>query len=360
MPDAKRYAAIKYALALIETAYLFILLFAFCVFGFSDWLAQKVCAVIPLKYPAAAVFLAVICSFYAILNFPLHFYNSFAIERKFSLASQKFGSWLVDQIKAGVLAFIISVILLEAFYYVLATYTHTWWILISAFWIFISIVLAKLAPLVIIPLFFKYKKLKKPSLRERIVSLAGKMQVKIIDVFEIDFSRKTLKANAGFVGIGKTRRVVLADTLKDRYTDDEIEVILAHEFAHYRLGHLMKMVFLNSAFILLSFFVIYKTSVPVLGWFGYSSLADIAAMPVVFMYLIISGLITQPLQNYISRRLERNADALALEVTGLREAFISVMDKLASQNLSDRKPHPLIKFFFFDHPPIDERIKAAG
>lgn len=360
MSGAKKYAAIKYTLALVETAYLFVLLFVFCLSGSSGWLAQKIHAAIPAKHPAIAVFFAAIYGLYAILDFPLHFYGSFVIERKFSLSAQKFGSWLIDQIKAGVLAFVISLILLEAFYYILDTHAHIWWILISAFWIFVSIVLAKLTPLVIIPLFFRYKKLERQSLRERIVGLAERMQVKIIDVFEIDFSRKTLKANAGFVGVGKTRRVVLADTLKERYTDDEIEVILAHEFAHYRLGHLMKMIFLNSAFILLSFFVIYKTSVPVLGWFGYGSLADIAAMPVVFMYLVIFGLITQPFQNYVSRCFERDADALALKVTGLRDAFISLMNKLASQNLSDRTPHLVIKFFFFDHPPIDERIKSAG
>jgi len=212
---------------------------------------------------------------------------------------------------------------------------------------------------VIIPLFFKYKKLSDDTLRERILRLADKMKVRILDVFEIDFSKKTQKANAAFVGFGRTKRVILADTLRDKYSPDEIEVILAHEFAHYRLKHLLKLILVNSLATLLTFYFIFKTSNYFLALFGLSSLLDIAALPVIFLYWIVFGIVMQPLNNYISRRLERNADALALEATGLKGAFISTMNKLSEQNLADRKPYPLIKFFFFDHPPIDERIAMA-
>ena len=191
------------------------------------------------------------------------------------------------------------------------------------------------------------------------MNLANKMKVKILDVFEIDFSKKTLKANAAFVGIGKTKRVILADTLKDKYSDDEIEVILAHEFAHYKLKHLLKLIFINSLATILAFYFIFKTSDNVLGLFGLSSLSDIAALPVIIMYLVVFGIVMQPFQNYISRYLEKNADKMALSVTGLREAFVSMMEKLSNQNLADRNPHPIIKFFFFDHPPVDERINMA-
>ena len=183
--------------------------------------------------------------------------------------------------------------------------------------------------------------------------------VKILDVFEIDFSKKTLKANAAFVGIGNTRRVILGDTLKDKYSDDEIEVILAHEFAHYKLKHLLKLILINSLATILAFCVIFKTSGHVLKLFGLSSLSDIAALPAVIMYLVVFGIVMQPFQNYISRHLEKNADKMALSVTGLKGAFVSMMEKLSNQNLADRSPRPIIKFFFFDHPPVDERINMA-
>jgi len=293
---------------------------------------------------------------YYLLSFPLNFYASYVLERKFGLSKQKLGDWFLDQLKAAGLCYAISSILIAIFYYILKHYQFSWWWVISLIWIFFSLILARITPIVIIPLFFKYKKFSDEVIRERILGLADKMKVKILDVFQIDLSRKTLKANAAFVGMGKTRRVILADTLKDKYSAEEIEIILAHEFAHYKLKHLLKLVMVNSLTTILAFYFIFRTSEYILKLFGMSSLSDIAALPLIFLYLAVFGIITQPVSNYISRRLERNADALAIKVTGLEEAFISTMEKLSLQNLSDRNPHPLIKFFFFDHPPIDERI----
>jgi STE24 endopeptidase len=185
------------------------------------------------------------------------------------------------------------------------------------------------------------------------------MRIKITDVYNINLSKKTVKVNAGLIGWGKTRRVILADSLTRDYSIDEIEVILAHEFAHQKLAHLIKMVVVGMATAILCFYVIFISSGKVLRLFGFDSLLDIASLPVVFIYFILYGIIMQPLENFLSRQFERSADKLAIRATGLKEAFISTMDKFATQNLSDRRPHPFIKFFFFDHPPIDERINAA-
>jgi len=303
--------------------------------------------------------LVIFVGFY-VLDFPLNFYGSYNLEHKFSLSNQKLRSWCLDQLKVGVLSYAIGIILLGAFYVILKYNPNNWWLVLSGFWIFFSLVLAKLTPTLIIPLFFKYKKLSDEVLRERILKLAEKMQVKILDCFEIDFSKKTLKANAAFVGWGKSRRVILADTLKDKYTHDEIEVILAHEFAHYKLKHLVKLIFVNAAVTIGLFYLIYKTSGAALGLFGLGSLSDLASLPLVFIYFLLFGFITGPLEAAISRKMETNADLLALKITGSKEAFISMMNKLGDQNLADRKPHPIIKFFFFDHPPIDERIELAA
>jgi len=185
------------------------------------------------------------------------------------------------------------------------------------------------------------------------------MQIKVLEVFEINLSEKTTKSNAAFVGWGKTKRVILADTLQGKYSAEEVEVILAHEFAHYRFRHLWKLIFVNSMGVALVFYVLFRMSRYFLSIFGLASLRDTAALPLLIIYLVIFGIILQPLENYISRKLERNADIAALKITGLKGAFISLMDKLSSQNLADRNPHPLIKFFFFDHPPVDERIQLA-
>jgi len=153
--------------------------------------------------------------------------------------------------------------------------------------------------------------------------------------------------------------VLLADTLKDKYSHDEIEVILAHEFAHYRLGHILKLIIVNSLLTLGLFYLIFKTNAYTLAIFKLNSLTQLASLPLVFLYFMLFGIILAPLEALVSRLFEREADNLALKETGAKEAFISLMEKLAVQNLADRNPHPLIKFFFFTHPPIDERIKLA-
>lgn len=357
---AKRYSSLKYGLAIMETAYLLILLFFFLSSGLSKVLANIISKLVLNHYLIIPLYLLVSYIIYYILSFPLTLCHSFILEHKFSLSRQKISDWLKDQFKATIISYLIGVILLEVFYYILRHNPDIWWLIVGLFWIFFSLILAKLAPLLIIPLFFKYKKLSDERLRQKVINLAEKMKMKILDVFEIDFSKKTQKANAGFVGIGATRRIVLADTLKDKYSYDEIEVILAHEFAHYRLRHLLKLLLISSFFNLLSFYLIFKTSGYFLRAFGFLSLLDIAALPLIFIYLLLFGIAIQPLQNYISRIFERNADTLAIKSTGLKEAFISMIEKLACQNLADRTPHPIIKFFFFDHPTVDERISSAS
>lgn len=356
---AKHYSHIKYRVAIADTLYFLLLLILFQGLGLSLFLANSITRATRYYYLSIAVYLLIILIAYYILDFPFNLYRSFILEHKFNLSQQKIKNWFKDQLKEICLSLIIFIILGEAFYYILNRFATGWWIVISIFWIFFSVILTKLTPAWIIPLFFKYKKLSDNMLRERILSLAQKMKIKILDVFEIDFSKKTLKANAAFVGIGKTKRVILADTLKDKYTYDEIEVILAHEFAHYRLRHLLKLLLVNSTGIILSFYLIFKTSNYFLRLLGMDSLKTIAAFPIILIYITIFGIITVPLQNYLSRQFEKNADRMALKFTGLKTGFISMMDKLAIQNLADRNPSRLIKIFFFDHPPIDERIAIA-
>ena len=355
---AKSYSHRKYALSIIDLVYSLTLILIFLGSGFSLFLESLLKNINLPSFLLPALFLLIGGIFYYLLNLPLNFYATFSLEHKFHLTKQKARDWCRDQLKSAILGYAISLILVLSFYWVLRRFTQ-WWLVISIFWIFFSIVLAKLTPILIIPLFFKYKKLEDEPLRQRIFNLASKMRIKLLDVFEIDFSKKTLKANAAFTGMGKTKRVLLADTLKDKYTQDEIEVILAHEFAHYRLGHILKLIIVNSLVTLGLFYLIFRTSGIVLAIFKLDSLRQVASLPLVFLYFILFGIITQPLEAFISRLFEKEADNLALEVTGANKAFISLMEKLANQNLSDRNPHPLIKFFFFTHPPIDERIQTA-
>lgn len=359
LDKAKSYSNIRYAMAIVGIVYNFILVILFLRSGLSVNLVYFLEGHLPPPLVLPFYLLTVLLSYF-FLDFPVSFYGSFILEHKFSLSTQELKDWFLDQLKSGLVFYLVILILITSFYYILKISSDNWWLIVSFFWILFSVFFAKIMPVIIIPLFFKYKKLSDDSLRERIMKLAEKMKVKILDCFEIDFSKKTLKANAAFVGIGNTRRVILADTLKDKYSHDEIEVILAHEFAHYQRRHLLKLITINALSTLAVFFLIFKTSSGVLNFYGFSSLGQFASLPVVFLYFMIFSFIMQPLEAFISRCFEREADRIAIQTTGLKGAFVSMMNKLADQNLADRNPHPIIKFLFLDHPPIDERINSAS
>jgi STE24 endopeptidase len=359
LDDASKYSSLKYTFSILATIFQLIMLWVFLATGLSKGLALRLLKINSSDFFVVPLYLAIAGVIYYLIDFPLNFYQSFTLEHKFNLSNQKLKDWFKDQVLAGLLSYIFALILLGCFYYILRHFFKSWWLVISLFWILFSLVLTKITPILIIPLFFKYKKLQDESLKKRIMGLAEKMRIKILDCFEIDFSKKTLKANAAFTGWGSSRRVILADTLKDKYTHEEIEVIIAHEFAHYKMKHLFKSMAVNSLMIVAIFYFLYLTNDAILKVFKLSSLWDIAALPVVLIYFVILGTLMQPFENYISRRFEREADTAALKVTGNKEAFISMMEKLSSQNLADRNPHPVIKFFFFNHPPIQERIKMA-
>ena len=356
--QAKSYFRQKYALCAIDTLYTLVLLFVFLGSGMAVGLENLIRKVF-LAHFILPVYLLVIFLLYFACTFPLNFYRSFILEHKFCLSKQTLGDWWLDQLKSGVIAYVIMFLVIAALLQMVSALAGFWWIGISVFWVFFSFILARLAPVVIMPLFFKYTILADQTLKARIIGLAKKMQIGLLDVFQIDLSKKSLKANAALTGMGKTRRVILADTLKDKYNYDEIEVILAHEFAHYKLKHILKLLISNCIFTFLLFFIIFKSSGFALAVFNLNTLNQPAAIPLFFVYFILFSMIIQPLEALFSRRYERSADKLALETTRAPEAFISMMDKLAEQNLADRAPHPLIKFFFFDHPPVNERIQMA-
>ncbi|MDD2702896.1 MAG: M48 family metallopeptidase [Candidatus Omnitrophica bacterium] len=356
---AKKYCIIKYTLGIVHSLYGAVILFIFAFSGASLTLSAIFAEWIPNPYFLLAVYFLALSAAYYLFNFSFIFYRSFILEHQFSLSRQNIGDWFVDQVKGGGIFYFFTLAALEAFFYLLRNAPQAWWWLVSAVWIFLSLVLAKAAPVVIVPLFFKYKRMAEEPLRQRLLSLAARMGVPVCDVFEIDLSRKSLKANAAFAGLGKTRRIILSDTLKENFSPDEIEVILAHEFAHYRLGHIVKLLVINSFSIVFSFYVLFLVSGPLSVFFRLPSFTSVAVLPVLFLYWMAWGTAVTPFENALSRAFERSADRKALEATGLKDAFINTMEKFSRRNLSDRKPHPLIKLFFFDHPPVDERIAMA-
>jgi len=307
---------------------------------------------------ALGLYMIVFCVLYYLIDFPLHFYSSYLTERKFKLSNQNVFNWFRDDLKNNVLSFVLFMVFVGFLYLVLRNFKTTWWVWIACFWFIVTILVAKITPIILLPLFFKYSPVT-DKLRENIMALSKKCDIRIIDVYKIDFSKKTNKLNAAVIGIGNTRRVVLADNLIESFTDEEVEGVLCHEFGHHKLMHMWKIMLFGLLSTLISFYVLYLISYRVIGFFGGEAVYDVSVFPIFMLILFLVGFLTLPLQNWFSRKLEKEADIFALKTTRNKKAFVSLMEKLAKKNLADPNPPMLVKILFYTHPPVSERIKMA-
>ncbi len=356
---AKKYSQIKNVLFGIELVLTLLFLYIMATQGPSVWIRNFVEITSRNPWVQTAVYFLVFGAVYAAVTFTLDMYQGYSLEKKFSLSTQTFGGWLLDYSKKLLVGGTIFFILIEALYLFLRNFAATWWIWTAIFWIIFTIVLSRVAPVVILPLFFKVKPLSDDDLRTRLMSLAEKCGSKVNGVFEIDLSKKTVKANAALAGLGKTRRVLLGDTMLKEYTHDEIEAVLAHELGHHKKGHIMKLLVFGAAANFIGFYIA-SLVFNALSWrLNLRGVSDLAGFPFLLLIFFFFALVMMPVQNGLSRKFEREADRFALEITGNPGAFISMMGKLGDQNLADREPNRFIEIFLYDHPPIGKRLKAA-
>lgn len=310
-------------------------------------------------YASLTAYLFIIGALYYLISFPLNFYGSFILEKKFALSSRTVASWVRDEIKKCIISAVLILFLTGIIYFIARNTGAYWWMICAAFWVTFSVIFAKIFPVVIIPIFYKYKPLSDNSLRKRILSLAEKFRIKVLDVFEIDFSKNTKKSNAALTGMGGTKRVILADNLINEFTPEEVEVVMAHEMAHYKLGHIWKLLLFGAVSTFLLFFIMDRSLPYIASALGFSDIFDIALFPAICVIYIAYSFLSMPVNSAISCYFEREADTMALKMTGLKDSFISLMNKLADKNLSDRDPNRIVEIFFYDHPPIKKRIEMA-
>jgi STE24 endopeptidase len=306
-----------------------------------------------------AVYVILLGAIYQAGRLPLTFYGTFLLDRRFGLSSEPFARWLGDHLKAGALLLLLALGAIELMYWAIRT-TPAWWWLVSAaaFWIGLA-ALARITPTVLMPIFYRFTPLDRASLRSRLEFLSTRAGLPVMGVYVWGLGNRTRRANAALVGTGATRRILVSDTLLREYSDDEIEVILAHEMGHHahrdiRTGMLLEGAVLTVG-LALAAAVIHQ------GWgaMGLRGPGDIAGLPLV----VIAGgavvLITGPLLKAISRRNERRADEFALRLTGRPDAFISAMRRLGAQNLLEERPSWLVQRLFHTHPSLAERIDRA-
>lgn len=356
---AKRYSKTNQIISLIETVIFFGLILLILFSGLSKKIEAFAYDISSNHYAALLIFFTVIGIAEAVLSFPLSFYSEYYLEHKYNLSNQNLKTYFTEKLKGMAVGLILGIPLLISFYFLLRNFGDSWWIITGMLMIFVTVVLGRIAPTLIMPLFYKFRPIENEEIKDSIIALCKKAGVQIKGIFYFDMSKNTKKANAAFTGIGKSKRIILGDTLLNNFTKDEIEMVFSHEMGHYKKKHILKLMTLS---VVLTFGGLYFTSLlfkSSLEYFGFGEISEIAALPLLFLYLSIFGLITSPLSNILSRKFEWEADTFALETTGNKTAFISAMEKLAEQNLSDKSPNKIIEFLFHSHPSIEKRILFA-
>lgn len=294
------------------------------------------------------------------IDLPFSFYSGYVLEHRFGLSRQTFGSWMKDQAKALAIGAPVSIAALELIYFLLRIRPDTWWIYASAAFITFIVVMANLAPVLLLPLFFKFKPVENADLQNRVNRLSRQTGTHVCGIFEWSLGEKTRKANAAVVGWGNTRRIIVSDTLLENFSGEEIEVIMAHELCHHVKNHIWYGMVLQSILTFIAFDIAHHVLVPASRFLGLNGIQDVANFPLLALVMTAVSLAVLPVANYFSRRLETQADLYALDVTGDALAFVSSMEKLADLNLANRTPNKLIEFIFYSHPSIEERIQLAA
>jgi STE24 endopeptidase len=221
------------------------------------------------------------------------------------------------------------------------------------------ILFAQIAPVVLFPIFYKFRPLENEELKQRLVTLGERAGTRVRGVYEWKLSEKSKKANAALTGLGNTRRIILADTLLTNYSADEIESVLAHELGHHVHKHILKSIIVQAVVTFIGFWAV-KSMIRVAvqrEWF--SAQSDFANLPLLVLVTSMVSLLLMPALNAWSRYNERQADRYAWHSTGQVAPFISSMNKLAEQNLAERSPSRWVELLFHSHPAVSKRVAAA-
>jgi STE24 endopeptidase len=318
----------------------------------------------PLVWPlgrlgAIALFTGILALGWEALSFPFVFYRSFLLDRKYGLSSEPLATWLGDHVKALALGLALTLASAAAVYTTLWLSPAWWWALATALFVGLAVIISRVAPVWLMPIFYRFRPLDREALRERLLTISTRAGVPVLGAFEWGLGEKTSRANAALVGVGRTRRILVSDTLLKDYSDDEIEVILGHELAHHVHHDIWTALALEAGIVAAALLGAHLAVTLASAALDLHGPADLAALPVMILAGGAVSLLLSPLSNAWSRHNERRADRFALRLTARPAAFVSAMKRLGQQNLAEERPSRLVFWFFHTHPTMDERIAAA-
>ncbi|MBW2078643.1 MAG: M48 family metallopeptidase [Deltaproteobacteria bacterium] len=334
-------------------------LLAVLLTGLLPWLVEAINGWGTGFIGAGLIFFAILAIFSNIIDIPFELYDTFVIEERYGFNTRTIGLWFSDWAKGLVIAFILGGIVLLVLLVLVSYFEVTWWIFA---WVIISIfelVIMWLYPVLIAPLFNKFEPITDRALEQRIASLMEKAGLAVKGVFQMDAGKRSKHTNAYFTGIGRTKRIVLFDTLLASHPEQEILSVLAHEAGHWKRKHVIKQLLLMAVLSLAGLFILSE----MLDWgllyrtFGFEE--DIRYVGLLLAPVVLSPLsyFLKPLGSALSRKYEREADDVAVSLMGTPEPMRDTLVRLSADNLANLAPHPTYAWFNYSHPPPVDRIE---
>ncbi len=304
------------------------------------------------------IFFAFLSVVIHIFHLPFSLYDTFRIEDRYGFNTKTFRLWITDSLKGLALSAVLGGLLLGLLLALVVHGGRTWWV-----WAWLGVgavelLILWLFPVLIAPLFNKFEPIDNHELAGRIEALMARVGLRSRGVFRMDASKRSRHTNAYFTGFGKSKRIILFDTLLSSHKDEEILAILAHEIGHWKRHHVLKQLIFAEILSLVGFFVVARLldwPVPyhTFGFPGSISYVGLFLIGALFSPVAYFG---QPFQSARSRRYEREADDFSLRLMQTPEPMCTALKKLAVDNLANLNPHPLYAWFYYSHPPLFERI----
>ncbi len=359
--DPKRYERIKMLVGLVNLAIYLIVPAVILVTGTSadirDFVSDQTFGIVVL---GAVVYIVLASIALELVTLPLSYFSGHVLERRYDLTRRTMLGWAKDWLKGLGLQTVLLGAFVALLYAVLIVDPNLWWVWASLLFSAISIFMAAIAPIVLMPIFFKFEPLPDGELKDRLERLSERLNTYVQGAYIWKLGDRTVKANAALAGWGKTRRIIISDTLIESHEPDEIEVIIAHELGHHVNGDIWRGIAVQVVIIFVSMWFI---DLALNAWsdtFGLNgTLHDYANLPLLALVSTAVGIVALPLANTYSRRRETAADDFAISTTAMRTEFISAMEKLGKLNLSNADPHPIIETALHSHPSISRRIARA-
>jgi STE24 endopeptidase len=308
----------------------------------------------------ALIFFAALAVISGIAGLPFDLYHTFVLERKYGFSTITWKLWLADLFKSLLISAIMMAIIVSALIAFITYLPKSWWFWGWAFFTLFQLVVLWLYPVLIAPLFNKFEPIRDESLKEKIMVLLSKAGLQAKGIYQVDEGKRSKHTNAYFTGIGKTKRIVLYDTLLSSHTQEEIVSVLAHEIGHWKKKHILKQL----AFMILASLILFYLVYLIVSWpplyraFGMIQTPVYAGLFLVALYLAAGGFFLSPAGSAITRHFEREADRMAFDLTGTAKPMVSALKRLAKDNLSNLHPHPWYVRFYYSHPPLTERIEC--